>query len=81
VIGEADPGIERDLVRLARLTTVEQVSQAIKDGTSLRRRRPGRWGADWTAAQVRASFLAKAERIALDVGARPPRRPQLLPCW
>jgi hypothetical protein len=76
VIGEADPGIERDLVRLALLTTVEQVSQAIKDGTSLRRRRPGRrpgrWGADWTAAQVRASFLAKAERIALDVGAGPP---------
>lgn len=72
---EMDPSIERDLCRLALLTTVEQVSQATKDGTSLRRRQPGRrlgrWGLEWTSAQVRGTFLAKAGRIASDVRAAP----------
>jgi hypothetical protein len=70
-IGEAKPSIERDLCRLALLTTVEHVSQATKDGTSLRRRRPGhragRWGTTWTPSQVRDVFLAHAERIGSDV--------------
>ena len=34
-------GPDRDLVRLAALSAVEQVSYAVKDGTSLRRRLPG----------------------------------------
>lgn len=34
-------GVKRDLVRLAVLSAVEQVSYAVKDGTSLRRRLPG----------------------------------------
>lgn len=33
--------VERDLVRLAVLSAVEQVSYAVKDGTSLRKRPPG----------------------------------------
>ena len=37
----APAGVDRDLVRLAVLSTVEQVSYAVKDGTSLRRRLPG----------------------------------------
>lgn len=41
VLAEAPGGIERDLVRLAVLSAVEQVSYAVKDGTSLRRRLPG----------------------------------------
>ena len=46
----APAGVNRDLVRLAVLSAVEQVSYAVKDGTSLRRRlpdgpaRPGRPG-------------------------------------
>ena len=49
-VGRAQAGTERDLVRLAVLSAVEQVSYAVKDGTSLRRRlpdgpaRPGRPG-------------------------------------
>ena len=41
VLAEVPDGIERDLVRLAVLSAVEQVSYAVKDGTSLRRRLPG----------------------------------------
>jgi hypothetical protein len=37
----APAGIDRDLVRLAALSAVEQVSYGVKDGTSLRRRLPG----------------------------------------
>lgn len=40
-LAEAPGGVERDLVRLAVLSAVEQVSYAVKDGTSLRRRLPG----------------------------------------
>jgi hypothetical protein len=74
-IAEALPGIERDLCRLALLTTIEQVSQTIKDGTSLRRRRagprPGRWGSIWAPEHVRAVFTAQVERIASDLAAAP----------
>lgn len=75
-ISEAPPGAERDLCRLALLTTVEAVSQATKDGTSLRRRRPGRrpgrWGAMWTPERVRAAFRSRAELIASDTVEAPP---------
>lgn len=37
----ADAGVDRDLVRLAVLSAVEQVSYAVKDGISVRRRLPG----------------------------------------
>lgn len=40
-LAEAPGSVERDLVRLAVLSAVEQVSYAVKDGTSLRRRLPG----------------------------------------
>ena len=40
-LDHSPPGTDRELVRLAVLSTVEQVSYAVKDGTSLRRRLPG----------------------------------------
>ena len=40
-LDHAPPSADRDLVRLAVLSAVEQVSYAVKDGTSLRRRLPG----------------------------------------
>lgn len=63
-ISSLHPGPERDLVRLAMLCSVEAMSQATKDGTSLRRRphglgRPGRYGSRRTRADVRAEFEAK----------------------
>lgn len=74
-IGEMGPGIEQDLCRLALLSTVEQVSQATKDGTSLRRRKPGnrhgRWGISWTAHQVRDIYLRQSEQFATDLGSIP----------
>ena len=59
-----DPGPERDLLRLALLCSVEPMSQATKDGTSLRRRphglgRRGRYGSRRSRADVRAEFEAK----------------------
>jgi hypothetical protein len=41
VLDLAPAGVDRDLVRLAALSAVEQVTYAVKDGTSLRRRLPG----------------------------------------
>lgn len=63
-VGSLDPSPERDLLRLAMLSSVETMSQATKDGTSLRRRphglgRPGRYGSRRTRADVRAEFQAK----------------------
>ncbi len=61
-------GVERDILRLALLTVVEDVSQATKDGTSLRRRphgegRRGRYGARRTRQQVRARFNDQLESM------------------
>lgn len=63
-IAALDPGPERDLLRLALLCSVEPMSQATKDGTSLRRRphglgRPGRYGSRRSRADVRSQFKAK----------------------
>lgn len=62
-ISSLHPGPERDLLRLAMLCSVETMSQATKDGTSLRRRphglgRAGRHGSRRTRADVRAEFQA-----------------------
>jgi hypothetical protein len=61
-------GRERDALRLALLCSVELMSQATKDGTSLRRRphgggRPGRFGTRRTRADVQAAFVAKLELL------------------
>ena len=40
-LDRAPAGVNRDLVRLAILSAVEQVSYTVKDGTSVRRRLPG----------------------------------------
>lgn len=63
-ISALDEGPERDLLRLAMLCSVEPMSQATKDGTSLRRRphglgRSGRYGSRRTRADVREEFSAK----------------------
>lgn len=67
---------EADLAHLALLSTVEGLSTAVKDGTSLRHRarvregraaRPGRKGLIWTAADVRDAFLLAAAKITDDL--------------
>jgi len=57
-------GHDRDAMRLALLSSVELMSQATKDGTSLRRRphgggRPGRFGTRRTRADVQVAFQSK----------------------
>jgi hypothetical protein len=75
-LSEAGRSFSVDVARLAFLATIEEVSQATKDGTSLRRRvtgrRPGRWGTTWTRPQVRAAFVAKAAAFAAELRAAPP---------
>ena len=75
-LDQAPPGADRDLVRLAVLSAVEQVSYAVKDGTSLRRRlpggpaRPGRPGQQRTemdAADVVAGVRRRVADIAADL--------------
>lgn len=73
-------GPERDLLRLAMLSSVETMSQATKDGTSLRQRphelgRRGRFGHRRTRADVRDEFEARLE--LLKNGARQQPAPQL----
>ena len=73
-------GRERDVLRLALLCTVESVSQASKDGTSLRKRppgdgRPGRFGTRPTRALVRRTFEANVELLREGVGAQPMPQP------
>lgn len=74
-----DSSIEADLAHLALLTLVEPVSQAVKDGTSLRHRerhrdghttRPGRKNQILSAAQVIAAFRAAVDRIIEDLPTR-----------
>lgn len=70
-IEDRTPGIERDLVKLALLSIVEEVSQATKDGTSVRRippgRRRGRWGTVLGRGEVRALFRARIAAIVDDL--------------
>jgi hypothetical protein len=74
-LAEQPSSPERDLCRLALLATVEEVSQATKDGVSLRRRvrgrRPGRWGTTWTRAQVRQRFAARVKTFVADLDEAP----------
>jgi hypothetical protein len=61
-------GRERDVMRLALLSSVELMSQATKDGTSLRKRphgggRNGRFGARHTRLHVKSAFKAKLELL------------------
>lgn len=61
-------GPERDVMRLALLSSVELMSQATKDGTSLRKRphgggRIGRFGTRHTRLHVQSSFSAKLELL------------------
>ena len=70
------PGIEADVLRLALLCTVERVSQATKDGTSLRRRehggrRQGRFGARRTKLDVQEVFQERLEQIKVGAKLQP----------
>jgi hypothetical protein len=68
----------RDVLRLALLCSVEAVSQAIKDGTSLRRRangrRYGRYGTQRSRLDVRNEFLERLD--LLRKGGESARRPK-----
>jgi hypothetical protein len=69
-------GPERNVLRLALLSSVELCSQATKDGTSLRRRphggrRPGRFGTRRTRADVQAAFQAKLDLLRLGASTQP----------
>ena len=69
-------GVERDVMRLALLSSVELMSQATKDGTSLRKRphgggRNGRFGTRHTRAHVQAAFRAKLELLREGAGRQP----------
>jgi len=75
-LDEAPADVNRELVRLAVLSAVEQVSYAVKDGTSLRCRlpdgpaRPGRPGQQrrvMRAADVVAAVRQRVEVIAQDL--------------
>jgi hypothetical protein len=70
-IEDRAPGVERDLVKLALLSIVEESSQATKDGTSVRRippgRRRGRWGTVLGREEVRALFRARIATIVEDL--------------
>lgn len=79
-IAALDPGPERDLLRLALLCSVEPMSQATKDGTSLRRRphglgRPGRYGSRRSRADVRAQFEAKLTMLCDGAEQQPAPQP------
>lgn len=69
-------GLEKDVLRLALLCVVEHVSQATKDGTSLRRRphsdgRRGRFKTKWTRSQVQTAFDDQLAIIVSDSVGRP----------
>jgi hypothetical protein len=73
-------GTERDMVRLALLFIVEQISQATKDGTSLRRRahsegRRGRYRTRRTRNQVVTAFLDCLSRLEADATEHSPPMP------
>lgn len=69
-------GHERDTLRLALLSSVEVMSQATKDGTSLRRRphgggRPGRFGTRRTRADVQVAFRSKLDLLRTGAATQP----------
>ncbi|GIE75067.1 hypothetical protein Aph02nite_10170 [Actinoplanes philippinensis] len=75
-VDRAPVGVNRDLVRLGVLSAVEQVSYAVKDGTSLRRRlpdgpaRPGRPGQQrraMDATDVVAGVRQRIDSIVADL--------------
>lgn len=75
-IGALSSGHERDALRLALLSAVELMSQATKDGTSLRRRphggrRPGRFGTLRTRADVQAAFRSKLDLLHAGAATQP----------
>ena len=70
-------GHGRDALRLALLSSVEAMSQATKDGTSLRRRphgggRNGRFGTRRTRADVQAAFQGKVHLLRTGAATQPP---------
>ena len=73
-------GVEVDLAHLALVSVVENVSMAVKDGTSLRHRdrerkgrstRPGRKGQQFNAAGVINAFMTAADVIGDDLAKMP----------
>lgn len=67
-IAALTPGIGRDALRLALLSSVELMSQATKDGTSLRKRphgerRSGRFGTIHTRRHVQSAFVSKLDLL------------------
>ena len=80
-ISALDSGIERDVMRLALLSSVELMSQATKDGTSLRKRphscgRPGRYGKRHTRTQVQACFEEKLDLLREGATTQPSPQPK-----
>jgi hypothetical protein len=80
-LDHSPPGADRDLVRLAALSAVEQVSYAVKDGTSLRRRlpggrarpgRPGQQRKEMDSADVVAAVRQRVGDIVADLGQASP---------
>jgi hypothetical protein len=76
-IADVPASAGRDVLRLALLCTIEAVSQATKDGTSLRRRaqgsRNGRYGAQPSRLDVRNEFLDRLDLLRKGAEtARPP---------
>ncbi len=75
LISDLRPSSERDVLRLALLCCVEEMSQATKDGTSLRKRpyghRDGRYGLCHTRADVRAAFSQKLTLLRAGSGSIP----------
>ena len=70
-LDQIEPSIEHDIVRLAFLSVIEEVSQATKDGTSIRRipagRRRGRWGSTTSTDQVRELFKERVIKFSNDI--------------
>lgn len=71
-IGQVGSVIERDVLRLALLCCVEEMSQATKDGTSLRQRphghRDGRYGLHHSREAVRSAFSDKLALLRIGAG-------------
>jgi hypothetical protein len=79
-ISELPTGSERDVMRLALLCSVELMSQATKDGTSLRRRphsggRNGRFGTCHTRAHVQSAFRSKLDLLRKGAAEQPAPQP------
>jgi hypothetical protein len=70
-LDQIEPSIERDIVRLAFLSVIEEVSQATKDGTSIRQiptgRRRGRWGSTTSTDEVRELFKERVAAFSNDI--------------